>query len=174
MQKDFSWVMDVNSPKVDNNLQVPFGVISSPFLLASTVDHYLSTYKTKTSENIRSNNCVDNVIKGVDTNEEGETLNKEAKEGFRSMFMNLRDWASNVKEFYRIVPPEDQSTKEKMKILGLTWSLTEDVLTVPVGNYGSILVPVTKREVQYLTLLDFSLQLPYRQNYFFQCYRKKS
>lgn len=34
-----------------------------------------------------------------------------------------------------------------MKILGVIWSLTEDVLSVPVGNYENTPVPVTKREV---------------------------
>lgn len=63
------------------------------------------------------------------------------------MSMNLRDWASIVKEFYRPVPPEVQSTREKMKILGMTWSLTEDILSVLVGNYENTPVPVTKPEV---------------------------
>lgn len=149
----FFWLKDVNNPTVDNSVQVyrfcrvPFGVISGPFLLAATVDHHLSTYESKTAENIRSNIYVDNVITGVDTFEEGETMYKEAKEIFHSMSMNLRDWVSNVKEFFRLVPPQDQSTREKMKILGVTWSLTEDVLSVPVGNYENTPVPVTKREV---------------------------
>lgn len=149
----FFWLKDVNNPTVDNNVQVyrfcrvPFGVISSPFLLAATVDHHLSTYESRTAENIRSNIYVDNVITGVETLEEGETLYEEAKKIFNSMSMNLRDWASNVKEFYKLVPPEDQSTREKMKILGVIWSLTEDVLSVPVGNYENTPVPVTKREV---------------------------
>lgn len=122
-------------------------MISSPFLLAATVDHHLSTYESKTAENIRGHIYVDNVITGVGTIKEGETLYKEAKEIFNSISMNLRDWASKVKEFYRLIPPEDQSTREKMKILGVTWSLTEDVLSVRVENYESMPVPVTKREV---------------------------
>eukprot|EP00105_Crassostrea_gigas_P032401 XP_011455393.1 PREDICTED: uncharacterized protein LOC105347859 [Crassostrea gigas] len=99
----FFWLKDVNNPTVDNNVQVyrfcrvPFGVISSPFLLAATVDRHLSTYESRTAENIRSNIYVDNVITGVDTLEEGETLYEEAKEIFNSMSMNLRDWALNVK-----------------------------------------------------------------------------
>lgn len=62
------------------------------------------------------------------------------------MPMNVRDWASNAKKFYRLIPPEDQSIRKKIKILGVTCSLTEDVLSVPAGNYESMPVPVTKRE----------------------------
>lgn len=54
-------------------------------------DHQLSTYESKTTEHFRVNIYVYNVITGVDTIAEGETLYKESKEVFKSMSMNLRD-----------------------------------------------------------------------------------
>ncbi|XP_062582984.1 uncharacterized protein LOC134244753 [Saccostrea cucullata] len=149
----FFWLKDANKATVDSNVQVyrfcrvPFGVISSPFLLAATIDHHLSTYESKTAENIRNNIYVDNVITGVDNIQEAEILYREAKEIFSSISMNLRDWASNAKDFYETIPDEDQSAREKLKILGLTWNLMEDVLSVPCGNCMSKTEPVTKREV---------------------------
>lgn len=80
---------------------------------------------------------MDNVIRWVDSIEEGETLYNDANEIFNGIAMNLRDWASNVKESYRLKSIEynykDQSTREKMKILGLTWSIVEDYSQCQLG-----------------------------------------
>ncbi|XP_056016952.1 uncharacterized protein LOC125656535 [Ostrea edulis] len=149
----FFWLKDVNTRSIENNTQVyrfcrvPFGVISSPFLLAATIDHHLSMYNSETAENIRNNIYVDNVITGVDTVTDAEVLYKDSKEIFSAMSMNLRDWASNNKEFYNSIPKSDQSVREKMKILGLTWILTDDTLAVPCLKCETEVMPVTKREV---------------------------
>lgn len=87
--------------------RVFFGVIFSLFLLVVIVDYYFSIYESRIVENIWSNIYVDNVIIGVDIFEEGEILYEEVKEIFNSMFMNLRDWVLNVKEFYKFVFFED-------------------------------------------------------------------
>ena len=45
----FFWLRNRNKPDVDNNIEVyrfcrmPFGIISSPFLLAATIDHHLKS-----------------------------------------------------------------------------------------------------------------------------------
>ncbi|XP_078334132.1 uncharacterized protein LOC144625796 [Crassostrea virginica] len=149
----FFWLKDGNKPTVDNNVQVfrfcrvPFGVISSPFLLAATVDHHLRSCNSETAENIRNNIYVDNVITGVDSIQEAVRLYKEAKDIFTSMSMNLRDWSSNAEEFYRSIPNEDQSARENLKILGLVWNLKEDVLTVSGVKHDNKSSPGTKREV---------------------------
>ena len=76
----FFWLKDINTPILENNIQVyrfcrvPFGVISSPFLLASTIDYHLSTYQSDTAENIRNNIYVDNVITGVDSLADAEMM----------------------------------------------------------------------------------------------------
>ncbi|XP_056016812.1 uncharacterized protein LOC130053511 [Ostrea edulis] len=97
-------------------------------------DRYATRFFCETAENIRNNIYVDNVITGVDTVTDAEVLYKDSKEIFSAVSMNLRDWASNNKKFYNSIPKSDQSVREKMKILGLTWILTE-------------VMPVTKREV---------------------------
>ncbi|CAC5354904.1 unnamed protein product [Mytilus coruscus] len=96
-------------------LKVPFGVISSPFLLAATLDYHLETYKNATAANIRENIYVDNVITGVDSTDIAVTLYKEAKQIFSAASMNLREWASNSQEFLKSIPKEDQTNREKIK-----------------------------------------------------------
>ncbi|CAG2200307.1 unnamed protein product [Mytilus edulis] len=63
-------VVEPTKPK----LKVPFVVISSPFLLVSTLDYHLDTYKKATAANIRENIYVDNVITGVDSTKNAITL----------------------------------------------------------------------------------------------------
>ena len=67
------WLKDTNTLNTENNIQmyrfcrVPFGVISSPFLLAAILDFHLKTYKSATAEKIRDNIYVDNVITRINT-----------------------------------------------------------------------------------------------------------
>ena len=44
--------------------------------------------------------------------------------------MNLRDWMSNSDEVLNQMPIYDRTNREHMKILGLTWIVKEDTLTL--------------------------------------------
>ena len=44
--------------------------------------------------------------------------------------MNLRDWMSNSDEVLNQIPIYDRANRERMKILGLTWIVKEDTLTL--------------------------------------------
>ncbi|CAC5354890.1 unnamed protein product [Mytilus coruscus] len=110
MLQDLCGLLNIKYPAVENNVQVyrfcrvPFGVISSPFLLAATLDYHLETYKNATAANIRENIYVDNVITGVDSTENAFTLYKEAKQIFSAASMNLREWALNSEKFFKCIP----------------------------------------------------------------------
>ncbi len=64
------WVKDINNPELGGNLmilrfcRVPFGVISSPFLLEATVKHHLKKADTEVAEDISKNIYVDNAVGG--------------------------------------------------------------------------------------------------------------
>jgi len=61
--------------------------------------------------------------------------------------MNLREWASNVKEFMDFLPHKDQAGMFEHKVLGNNWHLTNDTLSVPgpsVKDDGGVW---TKRKV---------------------------
>ena len=61
----FFWLKDVTKPTLENNVQilrftrVPFGMISSPFLLAATIKYHLNTAETPVTKKISNNMYVD-------------------------------------------------------------------------------------------------------------------
>ena len=111
----------------ENNIQeyrfcrVSFGINSSPFLQAATLEHHLQKYNFNTAEKIRNDINVDNVITGSESVENAVKFYTEAKQLFTKAGMNLCDWATNDQETLDIIKSEDKSCAEKMKILGLTW-----------------------------------------------------
>ena len=95
----FFWLKDRDKLEVENNIQmyrfcrVPFGIISSPFLLAATIDHLLKNCNNVVSETIRKNiyMYVDNVITGTQSCQEAVHLYNVSKQVFKGAAMNLRD-----------------------------------------------------------------------------------
>ena len=95
-------------------------MISSPFLLAATVKYHLNKAERSVAEKISDNIYVDNMITGTDTSEQANKFYKEAKTLFQSSSMNLREWASNSKEFLENIPQSDRTNGDIMKVLGTT------------------------------------------------------
>ena len=67
----FLWLKSVNDQSSSQQIQeyrfmrVPLGVISSPFLLAATINHHLKTQESQVAEVIRRDLYVDNLITGA-------------------------------------------------------------------------------------------------------------
>ena len=136
----FFWLKDITRLTTENNIQVyrfckvPFGIISSPFLLGATLDHHLDTFKSQTAENIRNNIYVDNVITGTATIKSTVEFYKEAKEIFTKASVNLRDWTSNFQEVLNEIPMTDKYQGKTMKVLGLTWTIKDDKLSLKASH----------------------------------------
>lgn len=87
----------MDNMNTENNIQVyrfcrvPFGIISSPFLLGATLQHHLSRYDSNTAKKISENIYVDNVITGTDSVNDATIFYKESKQIFQNASMNLRD-----------------------------------------------------------------------------------
>ena len=134
----FLWLKNRNTLKLENNIQeyrfcrVPFGIISSPFLLAATLKCHLEKCDCSTAENIRKNIYVDNVIKGCDSVNESVQFYTEANQIFQRAGMNLRDWATNSKHVFNRIHDKDQSNAESMKVLGLMWIVDKDKMSINV------------------------------------------
>ncbi|XP_045206117.2 uncharacterized protein LOC123558303 [Mercenaria mercenaria] len=132
----FLWLKNSESTILDNNIQefrfcrVPFGVISSPFLLGATVEHHLSTYNTRFARQLIDDIYVDNVITGTNTVEDAVQLYKESKSIFSEASMNLREWSTNKEEVNKIISSEDSAACETIKVLGHNWDTKNDVISV--------------------------------------------
>lgn len=151
----FFWIKDCNNPvPCSENLQefrfcrVPFGVVSSPFLLGATIEYHLKSYETENAETLKNDICVDNVITGTDTVGEAKLLYNDAKSMFHDASMNLRDWISNKSEVNNYIPKNDRADGEIIKVLGYQWDCTRDVLSVtPSAILHSRNSELTKRNV---------------------------
>ena len=100
-------------------VRVPFGVISSPFLLGATVAHHLAKKVNPVAEKIQKNIYVDNVITGMKTPVEAYQFYVEAKSIFQEPSMNMRELMSNSAAFLSMIPECDKTHGENVKVLGV-------------------------------------------------------
>ncbi|MEW8547625.1 MAG: hypothetical protein AB2693_29305, partial [Candidatus Thiodiazotropha sp.] len=130
------WLKNTNILSTENNIRknlfrrVPFGVISSPFLLPAALDFHLKSYKSATAYKIRENIYVDNVITDAESTQDAVQFYEESKQIFTKTGMNLRDWASNDEVVVAEIPSHDRSLGHKLKALGLTWTMKDDQLSI--------------------------------------------
>ncbi|XP_063544905.1 uncharacterized protein LOC134753073 [Cydia strobilella] len=128
----FLWLKDTSKPVSQDNLlylrfcRVPFGVISSPFLLNATIKHHLSKAEDQQVKQKANDIYVDNFVSGSNTTDEAMELYRNLKGSFQDISMSLRDWSSNSKEFMKKV--SDTYKKDKVKVLGLEWDIKRDTL----------------------------------------------
>ncbi len=149
----FLWLKDPLKPATKDNLiifrfcRVPFGVITSPSLLAMTIACHLEQYNTESARKIAESCYVDNVITGANSTEEGFKFYQEAKEIFRNCSMNLREWTSNDTELMKNIAEIDRAKSEKPKVMGLVWDLSQDALLVPGADTATEKPVTTKRQL---------------------------
>ena len=110
--------------------RVRFGIISSPFLLAGTIDHHLKNCNNDVSETIRKNIYVDNVITRTQSCQEAVHLYNVSKQVFKGTALKFRDWMTNSQEVLNEIPIHDRANREDMKVHRLTWFVKEDCLAI--------------------------------------------
>lgn len=134
---------------------VPFGAISSPFLLAATITHHLRESYHPLSDKILQNMYVDNIITGVNTVTEAVSFYKEVKTLFSQAGFNLREWFSNSDAFLSTIPENDKVLDSGTKVLGLHYDRKNDVMKLAKVDFGSFDAANTKRKVLHCTSLIF-------------------
>ena len=127
----FLWLKNISQEVTAKNLQtyrftrVPFGAISSPFLLAGVIHHHLKQYQLEVAGNIAKNLYVDNVLITADIEEEAIQKQNQAKRIFQEAGMNLRQFLSNSS-----LVNESAGEREAtlyVKLLGIQWCPEKDV-----------------------------------------------
>lgn len=128
----FLWLKNLNEPATESNLlhlrftRVPFGIISSPFMLNATIKHHLLMAEKESVRRIAKDIYVDNLVTGVNNVKEALDLYHDSKETFNQISMNLREWSSNSKKVLQKIP--DACPDKVVKVLGLNWHLQDDTL----------------------------------------------
>ena len=111
----FLWLRDPAKLDTEDNLiinrfcRVPFGLISSPFLLGAIIKFHLQKEGTPLALHILRNIYVDNVMIGINSISEVCGIYKEAKSIFERAAMNLWECNSNCFEFLELLPSYEKS-----------------------------------------------------------------
>jgi len=151
----FLWFNNFNQPYTsEDHIQewrfkrVPFGVVSSPFLLSATVEHHLDSYQSKNANKVKDDIYMDNVVTGTDSVEEAKELYSEVKVVFSDAQMNLREWSTNSVELRECIEKPDQGNeKEKTSVLGHIWNMNTDKISLKKPTKLDSDEVVTKRTV---------------------------
>ncbi|KAH7701169.1 Pao retrotransposon peptidase family protein, partial [Aphelenchoides avenae] len=148
----FLWLKDPSKGISDDNVvvyrfaRIPFGVISSPFILAATIREHLKKEVSSLSEEIKQNIYSDNVL--LFANSESEAIEKcrKAYQIFKRANMNLREFVSNNAAVNFAFG--DHGKEFASKFLGVHWDPKADLLeyVIPVLEEDLLRAP-TKRAV---------------------------
>jgi hypothetical protein len=111
--------------------RVVFGVSSSPFLLAATVNYHLDHAPEEfdgTSQLLKKSLYVDNCVVSLETEEEVKRFIRESTLMMSQAQMDLRGWVWRS-------PQLDLEKSELVSVLGLLWNLAEDTLGLDLREF---------------------------------------
>lgn len=155
------WLKDINKPPTPENLtiyrytRVPFGIKSSPYLLAISILFSMRLYESpEVVKEVETSMYVDNLLTGANSSQEALAKYRRYKAAFSHINMNLREFMVNDKATMELFDPEDRmEDKSVIKLLGTWWDLEADTISVKVGL--TIKGTVTKRSVLRAVAANF-------------------
>ncbi len=112
--------------------RVPFGVISSPFLLPGVLLYHLSQHPDVLMGQLSKDIYVDNLFSGASDIEGAKKLYDLSKSTFQDASMDLTQWVTPCGELFQHIPLEDRADEGECKLLGCKYNMLADVFHVAV------------------------------------------
>ncbi|PIC30698.1 hypothetical protein B9Z55_021853 [Caenorhabditis nigoni] len=147
----FLWLKDPSKPVSAQNIQIyrftriPFGVASSPFLLAAYIYYCLDSNPDDLNQEIKDNIYVDNCMFTTNDRSMIPEIIDRSRKIFANMGMNLREFIVNDREIMESLPPEVRTKHHIIKLLGYKWDAIQDTLTIKIARMN--IDNPTKRQV---------------------------
>lgn len=124
-------------------INVPFGIISSPFLLGITINFHLQKFPEL--KYLTDDFYVDNLITGTRDEKEAINLYNSLKNCFDKASMNLRKWNSTASSFNKALGNEDKEEQNTIPLLRLIWSTKNDSIAIKQSKKLELNKQITKR-----------------------------
>ncbi|KAK7580493.1 hypothetical protein V9T40_001122 [Parthenolecanium corni] len=132
----FLWIKDLSKPATTDNLIVyrftrcPFGVITSPFMLAATLLHHFLQVDPDFHNKFAKHFYVDNLVTSVATVAEAKDLYDRSNRIFTQISMELAQWGTNNTIIREIFDKNSMLHESTVTTLGLRWDMDKDLLFV--------------------------------------------
>lgn len=133
--KDTSLPLSHDNLVIYRHCRIPFGVVSSPFLLAGVLDTHLAKYDRDTYSYIiyllSRDIYVDNLVTTLNDGRTVVDFVMQSREIFSSASFNLRCWATNYEGTdYDSLPPELKNESVTQTVLGIDWNTKTDMISI--------------------------------------------
>ncbi|XP_064635808.1 uncharacterized protein LOC135492988 [Lineus longissimus] len=129
----FLWLGDPDDPESRfRTLQfqvVPFGTVSSPFMLLAMIKTHRDSYDTPLAADIQENTYMDNIYASIQPTD-AMTYNEKANEMMDDAGLKLRAWTSNDTTIRQRAQADNiDDPKPKVPAHGMIWDTEADTLT---------------------------------------------
>lgn len=115
-------------------------------MLGATVECYLDSYGSELAEKLK-NIYVDNLISGTNRVSEAISLYSDAKSIFSEASMNLRERTTNNYTVNQFIAFNDKTSCNTVKVLGHTWNVEKDCISIKSSVTLEMPGVLTKRSV---------------------------
>jgi hypothetical protein len=139
----FLWLKDPSLPPTPHNIQIfrfkriAFGIASSPFILASTLQHHLRKETNPVAEKMAKNFYVDNLLLDCASPDEARKMILEAKSIISKAGMKLREFVSSHQDALQGLSPDELLPGDEPKLLGMNWRTKLDQFIFYLPKYDS-------------------------------------